>query len=321
MSLLAAVWIGAGDAVAAPSGSAAIVAEKDNGHRQIDMTVWSPAMRAQMGLRVLAAPHDSSSAPTLYLLNGAAGGDAGSNWFDRTDIARFFADQNVNVVVPKGGAASYFTDWRHDDPRLGRLKWQTFLTQELPPLMDARLHGSGRNAIAGISMAGTSVFQLALAAPGLYRAVGSYSGCAQTSDPEGQAFVRLTVEARGGGNTVNMWGPPSDPEWRAKDPYVHAAEFAGTSIYVSNGSGLPGKYETLDGPGIDGNVGQLAEQVAAGAVIETATNNCAHNLQRRFAELGVPATFHFYSGGTHSWGYWNDELHRSWPQIKAALAG
>lgn len=287
----------------------------------IDVVVRSAAMHSDITVKVLPAADQSRPVPTIYLLNGAAGGEGGSSWFDQTDVATFFAGENVNVVVPMGGAASYYTDWRRDDPTLGRQKWATFLTEELPPLMDARFNGNGRNAIAGISMAGTSVFQLVLEAPALYQAVGAYSGCAMTSDPEGQAFVRLTVEGRGGGNTVNMWGPPTDPEWVRNDPYVNAEKLRGKAIYLSNGTGLPGEYDVLDGPGINGDVPKLADQVAVGAVIETATNRCSVRMRDRLQQLRIPATIDLGDPGTHSWAYWQDDLHESWPLFRSALAG
>lgn len=308
----------AGPEASAEQGGARIVSENVVAPTEIDVEVASPAMRRPVPVKVIPA-RSGAAAPTLYLLNGAAGGEGGSSWFDQTDIRTFFAHEDVNVVVPMGGAASYFTDWQRTDPKLGVQKWATFLTEELPSVVDKRFNGNGRNAIAGMSMAGTSVFQLSLHAPTLYRALGSFSGCAQTSDPAGQAAVRLVVEGRGGGNTVNMWGPPTAPAWRDNDPYLHVEQFRGKSVYVSNGSGVPGRYDTINGPGIDGNGQKLAEQVAVGAVIETATDQCSRNLERRMRELGVPATFHFYEGGTHAWPYWQDELHRAWPQFKAAL--
>lgn len=329
-TVLVLTVFGSGSAIAEPDGQpivgdttsadgSRVVNTVEQVDGVVDVTVRSAAMGADLMVKVLPAQDRSSPAPTMYLLNGAAGGDGGSSWFDQTDIASFFKGRNVNVVVPMGGAASYFADWRNDDPKLGRQKWATYLTQELPPLMDALLNGNGRNAIAGISMAGTSVFQLALKSPDLYRAVGSYSGCAMTSDPEGQAYVRLTVEIRGGGNTVNMWGPPTDPEWVRNDPYVNAEQLRGKAIYISNGTGLPGQYDVIDGPGINGNGSKLAEQIAVGAVIETATNRCTLKMRDRLQQLGIPATVDLRSTGTHSWGYWQDDLHKSWPMINAAL--
>lgn len=316
--LLPGLVMAQGAAVAAPSGSR-IAAEKKVPAGETVLSVYSRSMRKSLSVKVIPASGGDGPAPTLYLLNGAAGGDGGSSWLDRTDIRTFFAGKHVNVVVPMGGAASYFTDWRTPDPKLGVQKWATFLTGELPELIDERFDGSGRNAIAGISMAGTSVFQLSLHAPKRYLALGSFSGCAQTSDPAGQAMVRMVVEGRGGGNTVNMWGPAGDPVWRANDPYVHVDAFRGKSLYISTGSGMPGRYDTIDGPGIEGKANKLFDQLAVGAVIESATAGCTRNLQRRMAERRVPATFHFSGPGTHAWPYWQDELHRAWSQFEGVL--
>ncbi|WP_372465997.1 alpha/beta hydrolase [Nocardia spumae] len=285
--------------------------------RALTVTVHSAAMNVPVRLEVLAAPDRSRPAPTLYLLNGIDGG-AGGNWLNRTDVASFFADKQVNVVVPFGGASSYFTDWRADDPVLGRQRWSTFLTRELPSIIDSGFGGSGVNAIAGISMAGTSVFQLALAAPGLYKAIGSYSGCVRTSDPQGQLIVDAVVGGRMG-NTVNMWGPPTDPAWAANDPYLHADRLRGTAIYVSTGTGLPGPLDTLDGPGIHDNPATLADQLLVGGALETGAVRCTRELRDRFTELGIPATIDMRPDGTHSWGYWQQDLHRSWPMIATAV--
>ncbi len=284
--------------------------------RYLDLYVYSAAMNVVVRSRVLRAPDEQTPAPTLYLLNGANGGVDGS-WYDETDVAEFFGDKQVNVVIPIGGAGSYFADWRSDDPILGRQRWATFLTAELPPIVDAALNGNGANAIAGLSMAGTSVFQLALSAPGLYRAIGSYSGCIQTSNPGGQAMVAAVV-ARQRGNVANLWGPPSDPAWAAHDPYVHADRLRGTAIYVATGTGVPGALDTPEGT--RGDLLQLTWQLMFGAPLEAIANVCTYQLRDRLRELDIPATFDFRPTGTHSWGYWQQDLHNSWPMFEAALA-
>ncbi|WP_063002475.1 alpha/beta hydrolase [Nocardia mikamii] len=301
--------------VTAPDGShISDIHRRDD--RILDIGVYSAAMRTVTRVQLIRAADPDRPAPTLYLLNGANGGISDGSWSDRTDIAGFFAGKQVNVVVPFGGASSYFTDWRADDPVLGRQRWRTFLTKELPPIIDSGFGGTGVNAIAGISMAGTSVFQLALAAPGLYKAVGSYSGCVRTSDPQGQLIVDAVVGNRMG-NTVNMWGPPTDPAWAANDPYLHADRLRGTAIYVSTGTGIPGPLDTFQGA--HGDATQLAYQLVFGAALEGVTNICTHQLHDRLQQLGVPATFDFRPTGTHSWGYWQDDLHTSWPLFAAAL--
>ncbi|MFE3187994.1 alpha/beta hydrolase [Nocardia sp. NPDC059240] len=301
----------------APDGSALIAVTEDAGGL-LDLRVHSAATDTDITLKVLPAPDSSIPAPTLYLLNGANGGSDASSWPEQTDIVDFFRDKQVTVVVPMGGNGSYFTDWRTDDPVLGRMRWTTLLTRELPPIIDSALNGDGANAIAGISMAGTSVFQLALAAPGLYRAVGSYSGCARTSDPVGRLFVDAVV-LRWRGDPANMWGLPEDPAWLANDPYLHAESLRGTAVYVSTGTGLPGPLDTLDGPGIHGNAGKLLAQLTSGAFLEAITDQCALALRDRLRSLGIPATFNLRAAGTHSWGYWQQDLHDSWPLFARAL--
>ncbi|WP_054815873.1 alpha/beta hydrolase [Nocardia arizonensis] len=302
----------------APDGSKITKAEiKDS--RSIRLYVYSAAMDETFPVDVQRPADASVPRPTLYLLNGAGGGEDTASWNAKTDALEFLKDKNVNVVQPIGGKWSYYTDWIKDDPTLGRNKWKTFFTEELPPLVDGALGTNGVNAVAGLSTSGTTVLALPIAKPGLYKAVAAYSGCAQTSDPVGSEFVKLTVETWGGGDTLNMWGPEGSPEWIANDPYVNAEGLRGLDLYISTGTGLPGQYDTLDGkyalPGAYG----LANQVLIGGVIEAGTNYCTHNLQTKLNDLGIPATFNFRPNGTHSWGYWQDDLHQSWPTLARGL--
>ncbi|MET7770154.1 alpha/beta hydrolase family protein [Nocardia sp. NPDC005366] len=307
----------------APDGSRLVSAAQGPG-RVVDVVVRSEAMGREVRIAVLPAVDDSAVAPTLYLLNGVDGGSDteswgdGKNWLTRTDAERFFADEQVNVVMPIGGGGTFFADWHAEDPVLGKQRWTTFLTGELPPIIDSAFRGNGANAIAGLSMASSAVFRLALAAPGLYRAIGSYSGCVRTSDPLGQAMVE-TIVAGKRGNPANMWGPPTDPAWAANDPYLHADRLRGTAIYVSTGTGQAGPLDTLDGPGINSDSRKLLDQLLIGGALDAITYSCTQQLRDRFLELSVPATFDFRANGTHSWGYWQEDLHNSWPVLSAAL--
>ncbi len=301
-------------APATPTAVARIEDQRTEADNTVDIGVYSPSMDTVNRVRVLRAANPDEPAPTLYLLNGVGGG-ADGNWLDRTDVVSFFKDKQVNVVIPFGGAGSYFADWRTDDPVLGKQRWTTFLTKELPPVIDDAFDGTGANAIAGLSMAGTSVFQLALAEPGLYRGIGSYSGCVRTSDPRGQAIVRTVVGSRLG-NAANMWGPPTDPAWSAHDPYLHAEALRGTEVYISSGTGIPGPLDTI---GAQGDPIQLTYQLLFGATLEAVTNVCTQQLRDRLQSLGIPATVDLRPTGTHSWGYWEQDLHKSWPLFESAL--
>ncbi|MBO0852675.1 MAG: esterase family protein [Nocardia sp.] len=291
---------------------------RDN--RSIRLYVHSTAMNNTFPVDVQRPADASTPRPTLYLLNGAGGGQDDASWQKKTDIVNgFLGDKNVNVVQPIGGKWSYYTDWKQDDPVLGRNKWKTFFTEELPPLINGALGTNGVNAIAGLSTSGTSVLNLAITKPGLYKSAAAYSGCAQTSDPAGQEAVKLTVNTWGGGDVRNMYGDDKDPMWAANDPYVHADKLRGTSLYISSGNGLPGQWDGMDGPyTLPGPYG-LANQLVIGGVIESATNYCSHNMQTKLNSLGIPATYNFRSTGTHSWGYWHDDFINSWPVLAHGL--
>ncbi len=322
--MVAAVGIGAAVLVGLPNIASAqsashlsrIDVESD---RVVVAHVYSAAMDRVVALRVRTPADTSRPSPTLYLLNGASGGQGVATWDAQTDIDEFFADKNVNVVTPLDGSFSYYTDWIRDDPALGRNKWTTFLTRELPPIIDATFGTTGVNAIAGLSMSGTSVLGLAIAQPGLYRAVGAYSGCAETSSELGQLYVRTVVESRGEADAENMWGPFDGPGWVENDPYVNAEKLRGIDLYISSATGLPGRHEHLAARSVNNDPALLLNQVVVGGVIEAAVDDCTRRLAARLAELEIPAVFEFRPAGTHSWGYWEDDLHNSWPMLARAV--
>lgn len=314
-----AVAVGAGSAGAEP-GAARVVSVQGLNDREDMVEVFSPAMNKAIPMRVIRAA-TTSPRPTLYLLNGSLGGLNESGWDAQTDALGFLRDKDINVVNPIGGGSSYYTDWINPDPVLGVNKWQTFLDEELPPVIEEWLGANGTRALAGVSMSGTSVLNLAIAKPGFWRGVASYSGCAQTSDPIGQQFVRITVENWGGGRSIeNMWGPLNGPLWRANDPLVNADRLRGTDIYLSSGTGTPAApHDTpADRRVAEGRI-PLPVQIAFGGPIEAAVRYCTANLSNRLHELSIPVTVDDRPAGTHSWGYWEDDLHRSWLFLAQSL--
>ena len=306
----AAIAALAGSLLAAPAAAVPATGQV------VDITVHSPAMGRDIPLTVLKPKNASKAAPVLYLLNGAGGGEDDATWQKNTDVVKFFANKNVYVVIPMKGAFSYYTDWIKKDEKLGVNKWGTFLAKELPSAIQGRFNTTGVNAIAGISSSATSVLNLAIQNPGLYKAVGSYSGCASTSSEHGTLFIRMVVETRGGGDVRNMWGPIRTELWKKNDPIIHAAGLRGVSLYLSAATGLPGEHDNLaevPDPAV------LADRIVVGGAIEGATRVCTEQLASRLAQLRIPATVDRPAGGSHSWPYWQDQLHKSWPQIGRAI--
>ncbi len=63
----------------------------------------------------------------------------------------------------------------------------------------------------------------------------------------------------------------------------------------------------------------LADRLILGGGIEAVTNVCTRQMAERLAELKIPAQLVIRPTGTHSWGYWERELHSSWPSIARSL--
>ena len=274
------------------------------------ISVYSPSMDKIIVNDVFRAS-GNAKAPVFYLLNGADGGEDNKGWFGLTDIPGFFGDKHVNVVSPIGGKSSFYTDWVADDPALGRNKWQTYLTQELPPLMDHELNSNGLNAIGGLSMSGGSAIDLAIQAPGLYKAVGSYSGCPATSQGKQYTQTVLTVLA-GGGNAANMWGPQDSPEWQAHDPSLNAGKLKGVAVYAAASAGGVGAVDQLP-PDFPTPVG--------GLMVEGITLDCTQQFVDAAKAAGVPVTFIVRPEGAHTWGLFDSEMRESWNLVVGPALG
>ncbi|MGA9872415.1 MAG: alpha/beta hydrolase family protein [Rhodococcus sp. (in: high G+C Gram-positive bacteria)] len=276
------------------------------------LAVYSPSMDRTIDVQVLTPAAPTGPRPTLYMLSGIGEEDpSNSMWLRKGGAAEFFRDKNVNVVLPLAGPGSFYTDWQRDDPTLGRNKWETFLTQELPPVIDAKFDGNGRNGIAGLSMGAQSALMLASRNPDTYSAVGAYSGCFTSADIAGQGSMRGIVSAFGG-DANNMFGGPLDPEWAAHDVLNNAEALRGKAVYVSVGSGLPGRHERFE-------TAKDWDIVVVGGAIEAGSNFCTRRLADSLSRLAIPATFDFEETGTHSWAYWVDQLLKSWPTLGAGL--
>ncbi|MFN3602696.1 MAG: alpha/beta hydrolase [Dietzia sp.] len=302
------------------------------------VSVWSDKMAVEVP-NIVQRPRDgNAAAPVLYLVNGAGGGEDSATWQAQSDVRAFMSDKDVWTVTPIGGAFSYYTDWQRHDPnvqtRYARdtnrpMAFETYLAQELPNLFENRYGGNYQNrkrGLAAISMTATSVLTIAQKHPGRFQAIGSYSGCAETSTPIGYQFINIVTGMRGGANLDNMWGPYPGPGWVDNDPVAGAHRFVpqrdnGTlpAMFISTGNGLPGPHESLENWRLRNSIPALANQAIVGGIIEAATQYCTANLARRFGELQIPAHFDFAPNGTHSWGYWEDDLKQSWPMMAQAM--
>lgn len=281
-----------------------------------ELWAFSPSMQRDVPFVII--PAHEANRPTIYLLNGADGGEGTANWIMQTNVIDFYREKNVNVVIPMSGELSYYTDWVTEQPRLGgKQMWETFLTKELPGPMEKHLNSSNKRAIVGMSMSATTSLLYAQHNPGFYDAVGAYSGCASTSRGVSVAWIDEVLK-RGGLNHTQMWGPLGTPTWHYNDALINAEKLRGTEVYASNGSGMSGEYDMLSNPRVKSPIQQGVNKVVGGG-IEAATNQCTHDLKAKMDQLGIPGDFKFRPTGTHSWGYWEEDMHTSWPTYERAF--
>ncbi|MBJ7289437.1 alpha/beta hydrolase family protein [Williamsia sp.] len=296
--------------VAAPAAPAKIVRTTMKTPQQARLTIYSPAMRKNVVVDVLVPRDRTAPRPTLYMLDGIdAGFQSGyrdSAWTTQTDIVEFMADKNVNVVLPIGGTASYYTDWQRTDPVLGVIKWDTFLSTELPPLIDKTFEGNGVNAVEGVSMGASGAMSLAVRHPGLFRGVVALSGCLDLVDPAAAQATQASILSRFG-NPDNMWGPAGSAAWRQHDPTTNISALKGTEIYVAVGDGKA-----------DPRLGKVGQASAIGGALETGALMCTKGFSAAARKADVDVTYN-YRSGLHAWGYWAQDLHRSWPTVVKAL--
>ncbi|GAB2446636.1 alpha/beta hydrolase [Nocardia tengchongensis] len=295
---------------------AAVTRVEQVGPRWERVEVASSAMGRAVALDVL---HGSGTGPrpTLYLLDGVDA-EGVSDWLTKGHAADFFADKPVDVVFPAGATGSMYTDWQHPDAALGWNRWETFLTAELPGVIEPYLRSDGRRGIAGVSMGAQGAMMLAHRHPGFYRAVAGLSGCYSTVDGPGSAITAATVASRGG-NILNLWGLPGTFDWLTHDSTVGAEALRGTAIYLSAASGVPGVpdlAEVLRSPDVVAALGTAG----GGVLLEAGARVCTEHFAKRLSDLRIPATVHYEPTGLHAWEDFSAQLGPAWDALSAAFA-
>jgi diacylglycerol O-acyltransferase/trehalose O-mycolyltransferase len=291
---------------AAAERTGAWVVSAQRSGRLVELTVHSPAVGHDVGVRLLLPPgydrHPAHRWPALYLLHGCCDGDTGyRSWTDKTDVAELTAHTNVLVVMPEAGPAGFYSDWL-DGPR-----WETFHLTELRRILERDYRSGPRRAVAGLSMGGFGALSYAARHPGFFRAAASFSGVVHPSY-QGERSTQLvaSIVAGTGADPAALWGDPvADADiWAAHNPYDLARRLRGTKVYLSAGNGAAGPFDPPDS-GVDGLEQLLGEQSVAVA--------------DRLRDSGVAVRTDFYGPGHHAWPYWERALHRSFPMLTAAM--
>jgi len=257
-----------------------------------------------------------ANSPSVYLLDGLRAQDDFNGWDINTAAFEWYNGSGLSVVMPVGGQSSFYSDWY--SPACGKAgcstyKWETFLTQELPAYLSAN-NGvdSTRTAAVGLSMAGSAAMTLAIYHPGQFQYAGSLSGFLNLSEGWWPMLVGTSMGDAGGYKSKDMWGESSDPAWKRNDPMVNIATLVanGTRLWVYCGDGTPS----------DLDAGTSGFNLMNAKFLEGFTLRTNKTFQETYiAAGGKNGVFNFPQNGTHSWGYWGQQLQQMKPDIQRVL--
>ncbi|AFH91742.1 hypothetical protein A4R63_09875 [Corynebacterium pseudotuberculosis] len=248
--------------------------------------------------------------PSVWALDGLRAVETESGWTINTNIEQFYADKNVNVVMPVGGESSFYSDWQRENNGK-HYKWETFLTQELVPVLAHGYRTNDSHAVVGLSMGGTAAVNLAERRPDLFKFVGSFSGYLDTTSIGMPTAIRAAQRDAGGYDTTAMWGPDGSQDWIDHDPKLGVEALKGIKTYVSAGSGR-------DDYGQPGSVAKN-QGTYAGIGLEVISRMTTQTFVDYAKRAGVDVVSHFRPSGVHDWPYWQFEMTQAWPYMADAL--
>ncbi|MDY3128159.1 MAG: alpha/beta hydrolase-fold protein [Corynebacterium sp.] len=279
--------------------------------RHIKVYIQSAAMPDQeMAVQILLArdwySNPTRTFPEVWALDGLRARDDESGWTIETNIEEFYADKNVNVIMPVGGQSSFYSDWEKPDNGKHYM-WETFLTKELVPILDREYRSNKQRAVVGISMGGTAAINLAERNPHLFSFVGSFSGYLDTTTAGMPQAIAAAQQDAGGYTATNMWGPFGSQNWIDHDPKLGLEALKDMKVYVSSGSGK-------DDYGTPASVARGAAN-PAGVGLEVLSRLTSDTFANRAKAANLDIDVHFRPSGVHSWEYWQFEMSQAWPAI------
>ena len=248
--------------------------------------------------------------PELWALDGLRARDDENGWTIETNIEQQYADKNVNVILPVGGESSFYSDWQQPDNGTHYM-WETFLTQELVPVLDNGFRSNQTRAVVGLSMGGTAAVNLAERNPHLFDFVGSFSGYLDTTSTGMPEAITAAMIDAGGFTASRMWGPAYSQDWIDHDPKLGIENLGDMTVYVSAGSGQ-------DDYGLEDSVANGPAN-AAGVGLEVLARMTSQTFIDYAADTDVDIESRFRPSGVHSWEYWQFELNEAFPYIADAL--
>lgn len=273
--------------------------------------VYSDAMGRT--IPVLIQPAARGGDAGFYLLDGMRADDNQTGWTKYANAPQAYVDNNINLIMPVGGAGSFYSDWDGQALMSSQLsgqavtyKWDTFLSAELPAYLQQHFGvNPHRNSIAGLSMGGTAALNLAARHPEQFQQALSWSGYLTTTAPGMQTLLRIALLDSGGFNLNAMYGAVISPRRFENDPFWNMEGLRGKDVYVSASTGLwaPGDWNL-----------PLNARVM-GTALEGLSRVTTRAWEAKARGTGLNVTADYVPVGVHNWGIWNDQLWKTHDRV------
>ena len=281
--------------------------------RTLELTVNSPSFTAPVKVEVTLpngyADDPTRAWPVTYFLDGT-GGDQ-TMFRTKYDGEALSASYPSMVVSPKGDAG-YWSDW-YNNAAGGPPMYETFVTQQLIPLIDANFHTKAdraHRAVLGASMGGYGTLMLAARHPDLFGAASSLSGAVDSNWVPGSAVLSASPVL----DTAipdSIYGPRATNEvnWRGHNPADLAANLRTVDLQLYTGNGILGTNEISDRDALQGCA-------LEGGIIQPETQS----LHNTLVGLGVPHKYAAYNWGCHTASMFKQEIAETLPRFSEVFA-
>ncbi|MHA2789877.1 alpha/beta hydrolase [Corynebacterium sp. S7] len=282
----------------------------------LDIERWTVASPS-MGRNILVdvRPQLTEAGPIVTVLDGIVA-PINTGWLygaGAEDVNEVFADEAATLVFPLDANGTWYSDWVADDEVLGRQKWETFIVDELLPLIEAQpdIAFNGHHAIGGISMGASGAVHIANTNPDLFDATFGISGCYSTTSPIGSQIARIVPESRGA-DVENMWGPEGSEEWIRHDVASDPSGLSQMAVYLASADGSIAPGRNIDSI--------TTSNLVIGSVLERGVLTCTRELDRALSNQGATNyTVHYKGPGLHDWPNLKEELAPAWEYIRPSL--
>jgi diacylglycerol O-acyltransferase/trehalose O-mycolyltransferase len=161
-------------------------------------------------------------------------------------------------------------------------------------------------------MAGSAALTLAVWHPQQFPYAASLSGFLNLSEGWWPGLMGMAMGDAGGFKPDDMWGPGGNDTWKRNDPMVQIPKLVAnnTRIWIYCGEGKPS----------DLDAGTSAGNLFNAKFLEGFTMRTNRTFKDNYlAAGGTNGVFNFPANGTHSWGYWGQQLQQMKPDIQRVL--